>query len=427
MLNKKKSRFFCFDWCDFVGSLKVAARGLMLHKGRAFLTSLGITIGIASVVMVVSIGSGAQSLITNQITSLGTNLISVLPGGRFDDGPPVAMMGITVTTLKLEDAEAINDPVNVPNVIAACAYVKGAVTVNAGGEAVDSFANGVSYTYTDVESAVISDGRFFTEQEQNGIEKVVVLGATVAEEVFNGVDPIGQTVKINREPFTVIGVLEKRGAVAFQDRDDQVFIPVTVAQKIIFGLDYINLIRVKIDSGDNLERAKSDIEATIRARHDIRDPKDDDFMAESIATLVGMFTAITGVLKFFLTAIAAISLVIGGVGIMNIMLVAVTERTREIGLRKALGAQKRRILEQFLFEAIVVTLLGGVAGIIIGVAVSALVALAVRSLGYDWSFAISGTAIFIAFSVSCAVGVVFGYYPAKKAANLNPIEALRHE
>jgi putative ABC transport system permease protein len=412
---------------DFLQSLKVAIRGLLIHKGRAFLTSLGITIGIASVVMVVSIGSGAQSLITNQVTSLGSNLISVLPGGRFEDGPPVAMMGITVTTLKLEDADAINDPVNVPNVVAACAYVKGAATVTFGSEALDSFANGVSYTYTDVENAIISDGRFFTEQEQDSFGKVVVLGATVASDLFNGVDPIGQTIKVNREPFTVIGVLDARGAVAFQDRDNQVFIPVSVAQKIIFGLDYINLMRVKVDSSENIDRAKADIEATIRVLHDIRDPKDDDFMVESIANLVGMLMTITGVLKFFLAAIAAISLVIGGVGIMNIMLVSVTERTREIGLRKALGAKKGRILEQFLFEAIVVTLIGGTAGIAIGVLISGLVALVVQSMGYDWDLVISWSAVFIAFSVSCAVGMVFGYYPAKKAANLNPIEALRHE
>lgn len=412
---------------DFFQTIQIAVRGLWRNKGRTALTSLGIMIGIASVVMVVSIGSGAQSLIINQIKSVGSDLIGVLPGGQLEDGPPAALLGVTITTLTLEDAEALQDPNNVSNVIAVTAYVKGGGTVSAGGEVEDTFFNGVSYTYPDVEEVKIAEGRFFDEFEQRGMERVVVLGSTVANDLFNGSDPIGENIKINREQFQVIGVLEERGNAGFQNRDDQVFVPVNVAQKLLLGVDFVNLIRMKIDGTENLDRAKYDVQVTLRERHEITDPADDDFMVETTENSIEMLSSITDVLKFFLAAIAAISLVIGGIGIMNIMLVSVTERIREIGLRKALGARRRRILDQFLMEAVVVTLVGGVAGVVIGAFMSTLVAIVVQSFGYQWDLVISANAIFTAFLVCCVVGVAFGYYPAKKAANLNPIDALRHE
>jgi len=234
-------------------------------------------------------------------------------------------------------------------------------------------------------------------------------------------------MRIGRESFQIIGVLEERGTVAFQNRDDQVFVPVNVAQKLLLGIDYVSLIRVKVDSDENIERAQDDVIATLRSQHGIRVVADDDFTAESMDTAIEMLSAITNVLKFFLAAIAAVSLLIGGIGIMNIMFISVTERTREIGLRKAVGAGKRRILEQFLFESVVVTLVGGFAGIVVGSLISVLVALAAQKMGYDWDLVVSVQATFWAFCVSCIVGIVFGYYPAKKAANLNPIDALRHE
>jgi len=412
---------------SFFQSLRLATRALRVNKGRAFLTSLGITIGIASVIMVVSIGSGAESLILNQVKSVGSNLVGVLPGGQMEDGPPAAMLGITITTLTLEDAEALSDPVNVPNAIAVNAYVKGGATISYAGEAIDGFFNGVSYAYPDVEDTVISDGRFFTEAEQDGMDRVVVLGSQVADELFDGADPLGEDIKINRESFQVIGVLEERGMVAFQNRDDQVFVPVEVAQKLLLGIDYVSLIRIKVDDQENIERVEQDATDTLRRQHGIKDPTDDDFMVSNIDMAVDMLGAITGVLKFFLAAIAAVSLIIGGIGIMNIMYISVTERTREIGLRKAVGAGRRRILEQFLFEAVVVTLIGGVAGIVIGSGVSTLVALGAQEMGYQWDLVVSPVAIFWAVLVSCVVGVVFGYYPAKKAAGLDPIDALRHE
>lgn len=411
----------------YLQSLQLAFNALRRNKGRAFLTSFGIMIGIASVIMVVSIGSGAQSLILNQIKGVGSNLIGVLPGGQLEDGPPAAVLGITITTLTLEDAEALADPSNVPNAVAVNPYVKGSATVSYTGDAIDGFFNGVAYVYPDVEDVVVANGRFFTGQEQDGMERVVVLGSGVADELFNGTDPVGESIKINRESFKVVGVLEERGVVAFQNRDGQVFIPVTVAQKLLLGIDYVSMIRVKVDSSENVDKVKQDVEATLRRQHGIKNPDDDDFMVESIDAAISMMSAITNVLKFFLAAVAAVSLVIGGIGIMNIMYISVTERTREIGLRKALGAGRRRILEQFLFEAIVVTLVGGVAGIVVGSVISAFVALVIRQLGYDWDLVVSLQAIFWAVLFSCLTGIVFGYYPARKAANLNPIEALRHE
>ncbi|OIP81859.1 multidrug ABC transporter substrate-binding protein [Candidatus Peregrinibacteria bacterium CG22_combo_CG10-13_8_21_14_all_44_10] len=411
----------------FAQSLRLATRALRANKSRAFLTSLGITIGIASVIMVVSIGSGAQSLIINQVKGVGSNLIGILPGGRMEDGPPAAVLGITITTLTLEDAEALSDPANVPNAVAVTAYVKGSSIFTNGSDTMDGFFNGVSSSYPEVEDVVVADGRFFTESEANSLDRIVVIGSQIAEELFNGMDPIGEDMRIGRESFQIIGVLEERGTVAFQNRDDQVFVPVNVAQKLLLGIDYVSLIRVKVDSDENIERAQDDVIATLRSQHGIRVVADDDFTAESMDTAIEMLSAITNVLKFFLAAIAAVSLLIGGIGIMNIMFISVTERTREIGLRKAVGAGKRRILEQFLFESVVVTLVGGFAGIVVGSLISVLVALAAQKMGYDWDLVVSVQATFWAFCVSCIVGIVFGYYPAKKAANLNPIDALRHE
>ncbi len=408
-------------------SLRLATRALRANKGRAFMTSLGITIGIASVIMVMSIGSGAQSLILNQIKSVGSNLIGVLPGGQMEDGPPAALFGITITTLNLEDAEALADKDNVPNAAAVSAYVKGNATATYAGESSETFFNGVSAQYPEVEEVPLHSGRFFNDIEQRGMDRVAVLGWTVAEDLFNGMDPVGQDVKIQRESFRVIGVFSERGMSGFQNRDDQVYVPVTVAQKLLLGIDHVSLIRISVDEQENVDRAMQDVVATLRARHNIRDVTDDDFTVSSTDTAINMLSAVTNVLKFFLTGVASISLIIGGIGIMNIMLISVTERIKEIGLRKALGAPRRRILEQFLYEAVVVTLIGGIAGIILGSIVSAIVAIIAQQLGYQWDLVISIPGIIIAFILSGLVGIGFGYYPAKKAAELKPIDALRHE
>lgn len=397
---------------------------LWQHKGRTALTSLGILIGIASVIMVISIGSGAQSLILNQVKSIGSNLVSILPGGQIEDGPPIAVLGIAITTLTLDDMEALRE---IPHVVAANGYTKGTGRIVFGAETVQTAFNGVTEDYTTVEDVTVEFGRFFDRIEVQGGDRVIVLGAGVAEDLFGTVDPLGQSVRLEGVAFDVIGVLEARGVSGLQNRDDQVFLPITVAQRELLGIRHVSLIRLKVDDSTNIETVIAEATRVLRERHDLDPGDDNDFLIESLDNAVDMLGAITNVLKFFLASIAAVSLVIGGIGIMNILLISVTERTREIGLRKALGAPPSRILQQFLLESIVLTLVGGIAGIVVGSAVSIAVALGAQSMGYDWDLEISLQAITMAFGVSAVVGVVFGFYPAWKAARLNPIEALRYE
>jgi putative ABC transport system permease protein len=254
-----------------------------------------------------------------------------------------------------------------------------------------------------------------------------VLGFEVKEKLFGENDPLGVNIKIKKEEFRVIGVAEKKGTAAFENQDALVFIPVSTAQKIMLGIDYVSIARVKIDSEENTSQAVEDIRRALRDRHNLDKNEPDDFSIRAQTQAIEIFSSITDSLKYFLAAIAAISLLVGGIGIMNIMLIAVVERTREVGLRKALGAKNRNIMNQFLAESVVVTFVGGMVGIIFGALVSFLVAVVAHQLGYDWDFVISYQAILLSCSISILVGLIFGIYPARKAAKLNPIEALRYE
>lgn len=405
-------------------SIALAFQSLWRHKGRTLLTSLGILIGIASVIMVISIGGGAQSLILNQVRSIGSNLVSVIPGGQIDNGPPVAAFGITITTFTLEDVEALG---KVEHVVAVNPYAKGSGQISFGSATMDIFFNGVSSEYLVVEDVAMEEGRFFTPLEDLSGDRVIVLGAEVAETLFGTSEPLGKDVRMEGKNFTVIGVLEARGVSGLQNRDDQVFIPFLMAQRELLGIHHVSLARIKVDDAANAETVIANAKELLRLRHHLDPGEENDFTIESLDNAISMLSTITNVLRFFLTSIAAVSLIIGGIGIMNILLISVTERTREIGLRKALGAPPARILQQFLVEAIVVTLIGGCAGIFIGTAISLAVALGAQHLGYDWDFVLSIPASLIAFGVSAFIGIVFGYYPARKAARLNPIEALRYE
>lgn len=389
---------------------------------------LGMIIGISSVIIIMSIGASAQGLIVNQIKSVGSNLIGVLPGASDENGPPATAMGITVTTLKYEDALALAQKQNVPHAEAVASYVKGVGTVtwqeNVG---VDTNITGTTASYTEVEDAEVAAGRFFSNDEEKTISRIVVLGSQVAQDLFGNTDPIGQTIKIKRESFKVIGVMIERGSVAFQNQDDQVFIPLVTAQKLLFGINHLGFLRVKVSDTKYLDQTVEDIKATLRERHNINNPADDDFSVRNVQQALDVLTGVTNALKFFLAAIAAIALVVGGVGIMNIMLVAVNERIREIGLRKAVGATRSNILTQFLIETAVLALGGGIIGTIIGAGVSGLIAVGAVYLGYDWGFIVTPSSIFLAAGVSIAIGLTFGIYPAYKAAKLDPISALRYE
>lgn len=408
-------------------TLNTALRSLKARKGRSFLTMLGILIGIATVILVMSVGAGAQSLIFNEINKVGSNLIGVMPGGGGEEGPPAALQGIIVTTLKYEDAIAMNNPRNMPYLIGVTAYAKGSATITYKNKKTDTFFNGTMAGYPNVEDVKIDIGQYFSKQDEKKIAKVTILGSAVKKELFGDENPLGKSIKIKRESFKVIGVLEKRGSAGFQNKDDQVFIPITTAQKILLGIHHISLIRAKVDNPRHIDASMEQAKELLRRRHNIKDPEDDDFTVLSQKKALSILNQVTYILTFFLVAIAAISLIVGGIGIMNIMLVNVTERTREIGLRKALGAKKRNILRQFLIEAIVITLFGGCLGIIFGSVMSASIALIVQYLGYNWTFSISSQSILLGVSVSSIVGLVFGYYPARKAAKLPAIEALRYE
>jgi len=410
-------------------SVKNSVMALLANKARSFLTMLGIIIGVGAVIVIMSVGAGAQSLILSQFKTFGSNLIGVLPGKSDNNGPPTSALGVVITTLTYDDMLALKNKNNVPNLVAVCAYSRGAGTLQWQSASYDTTIAGVSAGYIDVEGGSVADGRFLTPEEEQNLAKVVILGSTVKNELFGESPAVGQRIKIKKLMFEVIGVMEKRGTVAFQDYDDQVFVPVKTMQKLVSGVDYMGQIRAKIDSENNADTALSDVEKTLRERHNIvqADGSQDDFTVRSAAEAIKTITSVTDALKFFLTAMAALSLIVGGVGIMNIMLVTVTERTREIGLRKAIGANSANISNQFLIETIVITTLGGIIGIVGGILISFLISVIAKKLGYDWEFVITLFSILLSIGVSAIVGMIFGLYPARKAARLEPVEALRYE
>lgn len=390
---------------------------------------LGVIIGVGAVIVIMAVGAGAQSLILSQIKTLGSNLVGVLPGKSEEKGPPASVYGIVITTLTYEDAQALKNKNNVPNLVDYVAYAKGVATLSWRDNQYDTNVSGATIGYLSVEGGEVEKGRFFSGEEERSLARVAVLGSTVAAELFGASEPVGQQIKFKNHTFEVIGVMKERGTVAFQNYDDQIFIPISTMQKIILGVNHIGLIRAKVDQEENVGQAIADIEATLRERHDIidRSGASDDFTVRSAAAALDSLTTITNALRYFLASMAALSLIVGGIGIMNIMLISVRERTREIGLRKAIGATNADILNQFLIETVVITLLGGAIGIVGGSLISTLIALIARTLDYDWELVISPFSIILGLAVSMLVGLVFGLYPASKASKLEPVEALRYE
>ncbi|MDH6354450.1 putative ABC transport system permease protein [Dysgonomonas sp. PH5-45] len=405
---------------NFVNLFKIAFRALSGNKFRGFLTMLGIIIGVASVITMLAIGQGSKKSIQDQISTMGSNMINIRPGtGQFGG---VRQSASSMQTLKLEDYEAIRDEAEY--ISAATPEVSSSGQVIYGANNSPTTVYGVAPSYLDIRKHTVAQGDMFTDAEVKTSAKVCLVGQTVVDNLFtNGEDPVGQTIRFNKIPFRIIGVLTSKGDNTMgMDQDDLIIAPYTTVQKRILAITYIQSIAVSAVSEDATEDAISSIEDLLRVRHKIGANDEDDFNVRSQKELISMMSSTTDMMTVLLACIAGISLLVGGIGIMNIMYVSVTERTREIGLRMSIGAKGRDILMQFLIEAILLSVTGGVIGVILGIGS----AFAVKNI-MAWPIDIQIYTIVLSFIVCTATGIFFGWYPAKKASYLDPIEALRYE
>jgi putative ABC transport system permease protein len=409
-------------------SIKTAVLGLRHAKTRSALTMLGIVIGISSVILLMSIGTSAQKMIIDQVEGIGSNLVFVIPGGtpkNSKTASPASVLGVVIKTLNERDLEAFRREPSISNV---AADNHGQARVVYGSNDVSATYSGVSGDYFNIIKLKVGKGSPITKNDDESLNKVAVLGPKISETLFGNVNPIGKSVRMKGLTFRIAGVLDKEGmGIMGADLDNMVFIPMSVSQKQLLGTNYYGSLVVEAKSEYTIDFVKSRMTSILRQNHNITDPDKDDFTIRTQEDVLAILGTITSVLKIFLTSIAAISLVVGGIGIMNIMLVSVIERTREIGLRKALGATNSDIMQQFLTEAIIVTSIGGIIGILFGAALTTIAYFGISYALDGWVFALPISAIALGLSVAFGTGLIFGIYPAKQAAKKNPIEALRYE
>lgn len=415
---------------NLLEQIRLALRALSVNKLRSALTMLGIVIGVGAVITLLSVGQGVQNLIASQLQSIGTNLLFVVSGNLDDmSARPRGATGLT-----LADAEAIADPFNAPDVVAVAPELLNSAEVSYGKTSLRISVSGVTPEYSTVRNFPLAEGNFIDQTDVSTRARVAVLGSRIAERLFDevGVYPIGATIKLNNIPFKVIGVLQSKGGTGGPggNQDEVLMVPLSTAHQRLFPRSYnrrgealVSVIYTQVVSEERMSAAADEIIALMRQRHNILFQDQDDFTVINQRDLLAIFGQITGVLTIFLGAIAGISLLVGGIGIMNIMLVSVTERTREIGLRKAVGAKRRNILMQFLIESVILALIGGVLGILLGAAG----ALGISRLQSDLTAVVTPQSVALATGFSAAVGLFFGIYPATRASRLNPIDALRYE
>ncbi len=408
---------------------KIAVLGIRAHKSRSALTVLGIVIGVTAVTLVVSIGRGAENLVLNQVASLGSRTIGIVPG-KEPKGPtdPSLVHTLYGDSLKAREVEAIEKKSNVPHAAEVMPIVFGIETVSHKGETFRPMILGGSPLVTNIFDVYPEEGTFFTEDDVKNRAAVAIIGKRVKEELFGEREAVGEKIRIGGSTLKIVGVSPPKGQVLFFNFDETVIIPYTFAQQYIFGIKYFNRVIVQVDSEENIPRTVYDIEITLRALHNITDPENDDFFVSTQAEIAETLKSITGALTLFLASVAAISLIVGGIGIMNIMLVSIAERTKEIGLRKAVGATENNILLQFLFEAVTLTILGGLIGVLIGFLLLFGITFALAELvSAEWKFVFPADAAVVGIIVSLVIGLVFGLFPARAAAKKDPIEALQHE
>ncbi len=406
---------------DFEELFLESAQTLTVNKMRTGLAILGIVIGIGSVIALVSLGQGTQQAVQSQIQSLGANLLTVMPGSQREGAVRGAAGG--VTTLTSADATAIATSPQITTIKNVSPEFSRRTQITTGGSNTNTQVIGVTGVYPEVHKITIASGNFISERDTLGMANVVVLGPQVVTDLFGeGADPVGQTIRVSGQTLTIIGVTSSKGGSGFINQDDIVYVPLTTAQKQLFGSNYLSSIALEAISAEVMTDAQNEVGYLLLARHNLSDPSSADFSIMSQQDILNTVSATTGTFTVLLSGIAAISLLVGGIGIMNIMLVTVTERTREIGLRKALGAKKKVITAQFLTESVILTFSGGAVGVVVGIIASYIISKIAGLI-----FVISPGSVLLAFVVSVGIGILFGWYPSHKAAELQPIEALRYE